>query len=253
MGKSLRHSASTMASGSMSDLESGIDAVVRRHVPDARLLSCAGGEIAFRLPKSDAAKCAPTLASISQPTINNSFCFHPLMSSRAVSYFHACAAPFNCSNTFLHFVMKSSRSRVCRSSGRVYFIKVLLELSWPRLGSEPNDTRQLEPIISLTLALLAVSSPHLVLNLISVLSPYVVLNLSSDPQPSLQVPRSAAGAGPRPRQPGHAQLRPVRDDHGGGVPQRQPGRAGGSCGAGGSRRARRQWGQWRRHQCCQGG
>ena len=46
-----------MASGSMSELENGIDAVVRRHVPDARLLSSAGGEIAFRLPKSDAAKC----------------------------------------------------------------------------------------------------------------------------------------------------------------------------------------------------
>jgi len=51
-------SASTL--GSMSELKSGIDAVVRRHVPDARLLSCAGGEIAFRLPKSDAAKCVPS-------------------------------------------------------------------------------------------------------------------------------------------------------------------------------------------------
>ena len=42
----------------MTDLESGIDAVVKHHVPDGRLLSCAGGEIAFRLPKTDAAKCA---------------------------------------------------------------------------------------------------------------------------------------------------------------------------------------------------
>jgi len=57
-------SASTLASGSMSELESGIDAVVRRHVPDARLLSCAGGEIAFRLPKSDAAKCVLSCSQI---------------------------------------------------------------------------------------------------------------------------------------------------------------------------------------------
>jgi hypothetical protein len=41
----------------MTELEAGIDAVIKRHVPDARLLSCAGGEIAFRLPKTDAAKC----------------------------------------------------------------------------------------------------------------------------------------------------------------------------------------------------
>jgi len=36
-----------------------LDALLKRHVPDTELLSRAGGEIAYRLPKGDASKCAP--------------------------------------------------------------------------------------------------------------------------------------------------------------------------------------------------
>ena len=49
-------SASSVASVALSEAELGIDAVVKRHVESAELLSRAAGEIAFRLPKGDAPK-----------------------------------------------------------------------------------------------------------------------------------------------------------------------------------------------------
>lgn len=41
-----------------------LDALLDRHVPEAELLSRAGGEIAYRLPKGDAARCSTASLSI---------------------------------------------------------------------------------------------------------------------------------------------------------------------------------------------
>lgn len=49
-------STASVASMALSEAELGIDAVVKRHVDSAQLLSRAGGEISFRLPKGDASK-----------------------------------------------------------------------------------------------------------------------------------------------------------------------------------------------------
>ena len=94
----------------------GIDAVVRRHVPDARLLSCAGGEIAFRLPKTDAAKCAQSGISDHQRAVHHSSC------SRRQWFLHA--AP------------------VGLGRRRPYWTAALLPWSWPdSCSSGDNEGR----------------------------------------------------------------------------------------------------------------
>lgn len=50
-------STASVASVALSEAEAGIESLVKRHVDSAQLLSRAGGEISFRLPKADASKC----------------------------------------------------------------------------------------------------------------------------------------------------------------------------------------------------
>ena len=49
-------SAASISSVALSETELGIEAMVKAHVDAAQLLSRAGGEISFRLPKGDASK-----------------------------------------------------------------------------------------------------------------------------------------------------------------------------------------------------
>ena len=61
-GHQRQSSAASAASAALSEAGAGIEALVRRHVDTAQLLSRAGGEISFRLPKADAPRCAGTRA-----------------------------------------------------------------------------------------------------------------------------------------------------------------------------------------------
>ena len=74
--------ATASAAGGVAKQQDEILALLQRHVPGAEALSAAGAEVAFRLPKADAAKCAhhealpPVLQEPMCPPVNQALVPH---------------------------------------------------------------------------------------------------------------------------------------------------------------------------------